>query len=215
MKPFLLVLSSPSGGGKTTIARRLLDRRADLGYSVSATTRAQRPGERHGRDYWFLSREEFAAREARGEFLETATYNGERYGTLRSEIERVFASGRSVVLDIEVEGARQVRRTHPNAVQVFVLPPSGRVLVERLRERRTDAAGALRARMELAIAEFRAIDEYDYVIVNDDLERAVADVAAILDAESHRVGRRKELDTLIERLCREVEDALLSLSPKP
>ncbi|HMV33070.1 MAG TPA: guanylate kinase, partial [Gemmatimonadales bacterium] len=116
MTPFLLVLSSPSGGGKTTIARRVLAARPDVGYSISATTRAMRPGEVHGKDYWFLSPEEFEARVMAGEFLEHATYNGRRYGTLRSEVERHFAAGRHVVLDIEVQGARQVRRQLAGAV---------------------------------------------------------------------------------------------------
>jgi len=211
VRPFLLVLSSPSGGGKTTIARRLLERRTDLGYSVSATTRAMRPGERHGTDYWFISRDEFATREARGEFLESATYNGERYGTLRAEVERVFAAGKHVVLDIEVEGARQIRQRFAGAVYVFVLPPSGAVLVERLRARRTEEPEALRRRMQHALDEFRALGEYDYAIVNDDLERAVTEVSAIIDGESRRVQRRNELEPLIDALCRDVQRAMDTL----
>ena len=203
MKPFLLVLSSPSGGGKTTIARRLLESRTDLGYSISATTRAMRPGEEDGRDYYFLSREEFARREVEGLFLETAVYAGERYGTLRSEVERVFATGRHVILDIEVEGARQVRRRFPDAVLVFVLPPSGASLVERLRDRRTDSAEALRKRMARAAEEFGAVLEYDYVVVNDDLDRARARVAAIVEAESRRVSRQDRLTQEIDALRRD------------
>jgi guanylate kinase len=129
----LLVLSSPSGGGKTTIARRLLERRHDVGYSVSATTRAMRTGEVHGRDYWFITPAEFAARVDTGAFIEHARYGGHEYGTLREEVERQLAMGHHVVLDIEVQGARQVRERVPGAVLVFVLPPSGGELIRRLR----------------------------------------------------------------------------------
>jgi guanylate kinase len=208
VNPFLLVLSSPSGGGKTTIARRLLELRTDLGYSVSATTRARRPGEVDGRDYHFLSTEEFARREAAGEFIETATYNGHRYGTLRSEIKRSFAAGRHVVLDIEVEGARQVRRHFPHAVHIFVLPPSATVLLERLRGRRTEDGEALRRRMAHAAEEFQAVAEYDYAVVNDNLEAAVAHVMAILDAETCRVARRADLPALAKVLRAGVNTAL-------
>ena len=114
--PFLLVLSAPSGGGKTTIAKMLLQGRDDLGYSVSATTRAKRSGERNGVDYHFLTRAEFEKRQKAGEFIESATYAGELYGTLKSEIERIFAQGRHAVLDVEVEGARQIRRNFPNSL---------------------------------------------------------------------------------------------------
>jgi guanylate kinase len=191
--PFLLVLSSPSGGGKTTIARRLLERRTDLGYSVSATTRAPRPGEQDGRDYTFLSRDDFERREGAGEFVESASYNGQRYGTLKTEVERVFRTGRHVVLDIEVAGARQVRAQYPSAVLVFVLPPTGKILADRLRDRRTESAEALTRRLNIAREELAAVPEYDYVIVNDDLERAIVEVGAIIDAERRRVARQVEL----------------------
>ena len=208
MKPFLLVLSSPSGGGKTTIAKRLLAARSITGYSVSATTRAKRPGEEDKRDYFFLDREDFERRERAGEFLETATYNGERYGTLRSEIERILGLGRIPVLDIELEGSRQIRRTFPNAVHVFVLPPSGRVLIQRLKERRTEDPAALRRRLEHARDELGAAAEYDYTIVNDDLDAAVAQVAAIVDAETRRVSRQEGLGTFVNLLRAEVGEEL-------
>jgi guanylate kinase len=213
VKPFLLVLSSPSGGGKSTIKDRLLATRSDLGYSISATTREIRPGkEVDGRDYFFLSPEEFAKREAAGLFLESASYSGHRYGTLRSEIERVMAGGRHAVLDIELEGARQVRRRYPDAVQVFVLPPSGDELVSRLKQRRTESEAALRRRMEHAAIEFSAVTEYDYAVINRDLDQAVAAVNAIIDAESLRVRRQDGLVVLAEGLRREVSAAAARLA---
>jgi len=203
--PFLLVLSSPSGGGKSTIRDRLIRaRKRQLSYSVSATTRARRKGERNGRDYFFLSREEFGRRERAGEFLETASYGGARYGTPRSEVERILARGRIAVLEIEVQGARQVRRQFANAVHVFVLPPSGRALMKRLAARGTEDAEAFRLRMETAGNEFDAVREYDYVVVNDDLDTAVGRVEAILDAETQRVARQEGLARLVENLRREV-----------
>ena len=208
MKPFLLVLSSPSGGGKTTIAKRLLAARSNTGYSVSATTRARRPGEEDRKDYFFLEREDFERRERAGEFLETATYNGERYGTLRSEVDRILGMGRVAVLDIELDGARQLRRSFPNAVHVFVLPPSGRVLIQRLKERRTEDPAALRRRLAHALDELGAATDYDYTIVNDDLDAAVAQVAAILDAETRRVARQEGLAAFVSLLRAEVGEEL-------
>lgn len=200
----MLVISSPSGGGKSTIARHLLQARDDLGYSVSATTRPPREGEEDGVAYHFLTPEEFARREAGGEFVETAMYGGHRYGTLRGEIRRVLESGRHAVLDIEVAGARQVRQSFPDAVQVFVLPPSGAVLVDRLKGRRTETEGALAKRLAHAEDELAQAGEYDYVVVNDDLVTAVDRVAAILDAESLRVRRCRNLVEVVDRMRGEV-----------
>ena len=203
----MLVLSSPSGGGKTSIAKNLLQARDDLGYSVSATTRMIREGERDGVDYHFISREEFLRRREAGEFLESATYGGHLYGTLRSEIERLFARGRHAVLDIEIEGARQIRRTFPNSLHLFVLPPSAEVLVGRLVGRNTEPPEVLRERVRRAAEELEAVAEYDYAIVNDDLVVAVAQVAAILDAEARRVSRQDTLEAFIARLQRDVRAA--------
>jgi guanylate kinase len=204
VRPFLLVLSSPSGGGKTTIAKSLLQARDDLSYSVSATTRPRREGAREGVDYHFLSREEFLRRVEAGEFLEWATYAGNLYGTLRSEIDRIFARGRTAVLDIEVEGARQIRATFPNSLHLFVLPPSADVLVGRLAGRNTESPAVIRERITRAADELAAVAEYDYAIFNEDLVLAVAQVAAILDAEARRVARQEGLAPFIERLRREV-----------
>ena len=203
MTPFLLVLSSPSGGGKSTIAKALLAR-GDIGYSVSATTRAMRPGERDGVHYHFLTREEFQRREAAGEFVEWATYNGNLYGTLRAEVQKVFAQGRHVLLDIEIEGARQVRARFANSVHVFVLPPSAEALVGRLAGRQTEQASEIAARLGVAAEELAAVSEYDYVVVNDILEEAVDQVASILTAESRHVARQGDLVASLEAMRREI-----------
>ena len=203
MTPFLLVLSSPSGGGKSTIAKALLAR-GDIGYSVSATTRAMRPGERDGVHYHFLTREEFQRREAAGEFVEWATYNGNLYGTLRAEVQKVFAQGRHVLLDIEIEGARQVRARFANSVHVFVLPPSAEALVGRLAGRQTEQASEIAARLGVAAEELAAVSEYDYVVVNDILEEVVDQVASILTAESRHVARQGDLVASLEAMRREI-----------
>jgi guanylate kinase len=208
VKPFLLVLSAPSGGGKSSIARNLLQARDDLGYSVSATTRPMRDGEREGVDYHFLGREEFTRRRDAGEFLETATYGGHLYGTLRSEIERLFAKGRHAVLDIEIEGARQIRASFSNSLLVFVLPPSADVLIGRLRGRNTEPPEVVRERITRAADELAAVAEYDYALVNQDLVVAVAQVAAILDAEARRVSRQDDLPKFIARLRKDVVTAV-------
>jgi guanylate kinase len=202
--PFLLVLSSPSGAGKTSIARRLLEIRADLAYSISATTRPKRPGETDGRDYHFLAAEEFERRVSAGQFLEHAAYGGNRYGTLRGEVEAIFRRGKHALLDIEIAGARQLRSTFPGAVHVFVLPPSADELVRRLQGRNTEDPVAVRRRLDHAAEELAAVGEYGYAVVNDDLARAVARVSAIVDAESQRVGRREELTDFVAALRRQV-----------
>ncbi|MDB4915755.1 MAG: gmk [Gemmatimonadetes bacterium] len=209
---FPIILSAPSGGGKTTIAKALLARRSDLGYSVSCTTRAPRPSEVHGRDYYFMTRAEFLAEREQNAFAESAVVHGNLYGTLRREVERVMAEGKHVVMDIDVQGAQQFIRAFAQSVTIFVLPPSADVLLERLRGRQTESPAQLAARLQSALQELQQVDEYEYVVVNDDLERAVASVGSIIDAEivsRERVKNlRQQVGSLIQRLEQEIENTI-------
>lgn len=210
MSPFPIILSSPSGGGKTTIARELLQKRTDLGYSVSCTTRAPRVGEIEGRDYYFLSGPEFERRRERGEFAESARVHDNMYGTMRSEIEGVLRAGKHVVMDIDVQGAQQFVRAFPQSVTIFVLPPSAEILLERLRQRQTESREQLARRLQSALQELQAVDLYQYVVVNDDLPKAVARVSSIIDAEVVRrervEGLRHQVSSLVQRLERELRN---------
>lgn len=213
MNPFPVILSSPSGGGKTTITRKLLEARRDVGYSVSCTTRLPRAGEVDGRDYYFLSTGEFLAARERGEFAESAEVHGKLYGTLRREIERVLGSGRHVLMDIDVQGAKQFLAAFPQSVAVFVLPPAAEVLITRLKARKTEDGGALALRLRSALDELRSIDAYQYVIVNDDLPNAVSRVSAVIEAETTRRHRQPSLDGRVGALIAELERNLKVLSP--
>ena len=175
-----IVITGPSGVGKGTLIRGLLQRLPQLELSVSATTRAPRPGERDGVDYHFLAEPEFERRVAAGDFVEHACYSGNRYGTLREELRRRTEAGIPVVLEIEVQGARQVREAMPEAVQVFIAPPSEQALRERLTRRGTDSAEEVEARLATARSELEARDEFAHVVVNDRLEQAIDDLTAIV-----------------------------------
>ena len=205
MNPFPLILSSPSGGGKTTIARMLLERRSDVGYSVSCTTRAPRGGEVPGKDYFFLSREDFEARRARGEFAESAVVHDNLYGTLRTEVERVLGSGKHVIMDIDVQGARQFARAFPESVLVFLLPPATDVLLQRLMARKTEDGARLLVRLRSAREELREVGAYQYVVVNDQLDHAYSQVASIIDAETVRHRRLPLLDAEVARLIADLD----------
>ncbi len=180
--PKVFVITGPSGVGKGTLIKMLLERVPDLALSVSATTRAPREGEEHGRDYHFLTEEQFQERIAAKDFLEFAAYSGNHYGTLNSELDRCLEKGRSVVLEIEVQGATQVRAARPDSVQIFVAPPDPAVLRERLRGRGTDSAEAIDKRLQVAEQELGAQDDFDFLIVNDDLDKASDELESIVRA---------------------------------
>ncbi|HVR05926.1 MAG TPA: guanylate kinase [Solirubrobacteraceae bacterium] len=181
----VFVITGPSGVGKGTLIRGLMQRIPRLQLSVSATTRPARPGERDGVDYHFLDADEFERRVRAGEFVEHADYAGRRYGTLRSELEGRVRAGVPVVLEIEVQGARQVRAAMPEALQVFIAPPSPQALRERLLGRGTDDPDEVERRLRAAQDELLAQSEFAHVVVNDDLPDALDEIAAIVDRELH------------------------------
>lgn len=208
MTPFPIVLSAPSGGGKTTVTQRLLERRADIGYSVSCTTRAPREGEVDGRDYHFLTVAEFKRRRSRRQFAESAEVHGRMYGTLRSEVRKVIGGGRHVIMDIDVQGARQFQAAFPASVLIFLLPPSGEVLLRRLVARDTEGRELQLVRLQAALQEIEEARRYHYVVVNDDLEATIRRVSSIVDAEEVRHERvprvSRTVRTLVAQLKREI-----------
>jgi len=186
------IISAPSGSGKSTLVRRVLDADSRLLFSVSYTTRPPRGAERAGENYHFISREEFEARLRRGEFLEWAEVFGHYYGTHRSYWEQALREDRDLVLDIDVQGARQLKREIPDAVSIFILAPSREILEQRLRTRSEDPAEVIERRLREAREEIRSFRDYDYVVVNRELETAAADLAAIIRAERLRRARMEE-----------------------
>jgi guanylate kinase len=189
-----VVVTGPSGAGKGTLIRRLVERRRDLEVAVSATTRPRRTGEVDGRDYHFLDDREFDERLRRGGFLEHVRYvSGHRYGTLHSEVERIVAAGRSCVLELETAGARRVKELRPETLTVFVTVPSFAELERRLRARATESAGEIDERLALARQQTEEADEFDHVVVNDDVERAVDRLDELIaEAASGAVSRERD-----------------------
>ena len=199
----LFIVSSPSGGGKTTLIREAIDRLVERGieghFSVSHTTRPRRPSETDGTDYNFVDRSTFEAMVQRGDFLEWAEYNDNFYGTARAEVETCLKAGQDVFLDIEVQGANQVKTQIPDVVKIFVYPPSFEVLKQRLLERRQDSPESIRQRLLWAMREFGVAGEFDYAIINDRLDEAVDELLGICIAEHQRPKRLKpNLDAIYE-----------------
>lgn len=187
----LFIVSAPSGAGKTSLVKALLERDRDLTLAVSCTTRAPRPGEIDGVHYHFLDEAEFARRLAAGAFLEHAQVFGNRYGTTAAAVHEALAQGRDLLLEIDWQGARQVRAHWPEAVGIFVLPPSLAVLEQRLRGRGQDSDAVIAGRMARARDELSHFDEYDYLLVNDDFDQALATLVAVVVAERQRCPRQQ------------------------
>ena len=189
----LIVISGPSGAGKSTVVNRAIQGRDDMCFSTSVTTRAPRPGEVDGKDYFFIDEERFQEMVEHGELLEHARYVAHSYGTPKAFVEKQMAAGFNVILDIEVQGARQVKERSPEAVLIFILPPSMEELRRRLENRGTDSAEVIDARLRRAREELKEASIYDYIIVNDKLDEAAAEFAAILKAEHCRYTHRRHL----------------------
>lgn len=179
----LFVIAAPSGAGKTTLVKALVKRNSDLRFSISYTTRKRRETEKHGRDYYFVNKDEFLSLQERGELLESALVFDNHYGTSRSQVETSLAGGDHVILEIDWQGARQVRESMPGCVSIFILPPSRPELERRLRGRRTDSNEVIARRLRDALGDMSHWDEFDYVIINDNLEEAVDELEAILAGE--------------------------------
>ncbi|NNK49161.1 MAG: guanylate kinase, partial [Gemmatimonadetes bacterium] len=202
---FPIVLAGPSGGGKTTVRKALLQRRSDLVFSVSATTRSPRPGEVEGADYQFLAPEDFESLVRDGDLLEWAEVHGELYGTPRSNLERAWAREAHLLLDIDVQGTRQLRARQPDALTVFLLPPNYERLVDRLRGRGSEDVETFRRRMRSALSELSEVERFDYAVVNDELDDTLQAVEAIVSAERHRV---KRLSPVVRESIRELSESL-------
>ena len=196
-KGLLIVISSPSGGGKGTILKELFKRHDNLRMSVSATTRAPRPGEEHGVHYYFISKEEFEQNIRDGAMLEYASYVSNFYGTPKAPVENWLNEGKDVILEIEVQGGRQIKEVAPDCVSLFILPPSLEVLESRLRGRGTEPDEVIQKRLGAAKEEIRCLRDYDYTVINDTVEQAVQDIEAIIAAEKLRVSRD---ETIVERI---------------
>ena len=202
----MFVLSSPSGAGKTTLSRMLTEAIPGLRMSVSTTTRAKRPGEVEGRDYHFVDKTRFEEMVKRGELLEWATVFDNRYGTPKAPVEAALSAGQDVLFDIDWQGTQQLReKARADVVSVFILPPSAADLEKRLSSRAQDSAGVIRRRMSRASHEMSHWAEYDYIVINHDVDAAFAEVQSILKAERLRRERRIGLTTFVRELQRQLE----------
>jgi guanylate kinase len=197
-RPFPIILSAPSGAGKTSVAKEIFQRLPYLRFAVSLTTRPRRKGEEDGADYRFVTQPEFEEARERGELAEWAVVHGHLYGTPGVEIQRALEDGYHVLLDVDVQGGEALMRAYPDAVSVFLLPPSHAAMEARLRGRGTDGAAAIEGRLEEAMREIESVAHYEYVIVNRELEKTVEVFAHIIHAEEHRRGRKENLDSWLD-----------------
>ena len=207
-RSFLLVIAAPSGAGKTSLARALVERHEDVVFSVSATTRAARDYERGGKDYVFVDQAEFDRMRDAGELIESAVVHGRCYGTPWKGVRESLDAGNVVVLDIDVQGARQIRERFADAVHVFVLPPSGAELERRLTGRGSEQRESLRFRLANARTELPDVREFDYAVVNEHFDQALAALEAIVAAERHRVPRLHNLEAELDTLDRDISAIL-------
>lgn len=191
-KGLLIVLSSPSGGGKTTIRKRLLQSMPELQYSVSATTRCPRPGEKPGVDYRFLSRDEFLEGVKEGAFVEWAEVHGHLYGTPRELLDSCLGEGKDVLVDVDVKGASHLKKKYSRSVLIFIVPPSWEELKRRLEKRGTDSPDEVARRLEVAKEEINHYRDYNYIVINENLIQAIKEVESIIKAERCRRERREE-----------------------
>ncbi len=188
----LILISSPSGGGKGTLIKEILGSMPDITYSISYTTRDIRSGEEDGREYFFISKSDFEHRRDEGEFLEYAVVHGNYYGTSKMQVEQVMASGRDVLLEIDVQGASILNEKMPNAISIFILPPSFPVLRSRLTLRATESSGDLQLRLSNSFSEVLQYEHFSYVVINDDINVAVNDLRTIIRAERLRTDRQAD-----------------------
>lgn len=189
----LVIFSGPSGSGKDTVLNKLLFGRDDIKVSVSMTTREMREGEIDGTHYYFVNREYFEKKVSENKMLEYAEYNGNMYGTPKAPVDDMLKSGKAVILEIEVQGAEKIRKIYPDVISIFLMPPSVRVLEERLRGRGTDDEETINHRLVIAKEEIRRASEYDYVVINDTVENAVAGIETIINAERKKTFRNKKI----------------------
>ena len=192
MKGNLIIITSPSGGGKGTLIKELLRTVPHIGYSVSYTTRKARAGEENGHDYFFVSIEEFERLRREGEFLESAYVHDNFYATSKSQVENITNAGRDVILEIDVQGAKLVLEKMPDAVSIFIMPPSFEVLSARLTARATETHADLALRLKNSISEVREYKHFDFVVINEELDRALADLECIITSERHHTNRQTE-----------------------
>ncbi len=188
IKGLIIVLSAPSGAGKSSLCRLMMERRKNITYSISCTTRPRRTGEKEGIDYFFVTEKQFRAKVKKKAFVEWARVHGHYYGTPKSYLRKVINSGRDIVLDIDVQGGSSIRKMYPEAVMVFIMTPSFRELERRLRARNQDTEAVIRFRLKNARKEVKELPRYDYLVVNDDLERAAGELDSIITAEHRRVA---------------------------